>query len=190
MWSESLQKLRGAEVCGAVRYANPRAGMTVEALTDREGKEANTSQEKEGMLRRESFPPNDDDQYYELPHAGSVHKCVTEQTVERALFSQLVKMALGPDKLSFGAIRLLWKWDIESIVRLTMAAIDSGRHPLVWKRAGSVVIRKPGKDDSTQPKAYCSKWLLSCMGKVVDKVVAELLSDEADRRGLLSDGQF
>jgi hypothetical protein len=28
------------------------------------------------------------------------------------------------------------------------------------------------------------------MGKVVEKVVAELLSDEAERRGLLSDGQF
>jgi hypothetical protein len=28
------------------------------------------------------------------------------------------------------------------------------------------------------------------MGKVVEKVVAEMLSEEADRRGLLSDGQF
>jgi hypothetical protein len=28
------------------------------------------------------------------------------------------------------------------------------------------------------------------MGKVVEKVVAELLSDEAERRALLSDSQF
>ena len=48
----------------AARYANPRAGMTVEAFTDREGKQANTSMEKEEMLRHESFPPNDGDQYY------------------------------------------------------------------------------------------------------------------------------
>jgi len=52
IWSEYLQNLRGAEVSRAARYANPRAGMTVEALTDREGQQANTSQEKEGMLRR------------------------------------------------------------------------------------------------------------------------------------------
>jgi len=32
--------------------------------------------------------------------------------------------------------------------------------------------------------------MLSCMGKVVEKVVTELLSDEAERRALLSDGQF
>jgi len=190
MWSEYFQNLRGAEVWRAVRYVNPRAGMTVEALTDREGKQANTSQEKEEMLRCESFPPNDDNQYYELPPAGSAHTCGTEQTVERSLFSQSVKKAPGPDKLSYGAIRLLWKWDKERIVRLTKAAIGKGRHPSVWKRASGVVIRKPGKDDYTQLKAYHSISLLSCMGKVVEKVVAELLSDEAERRGLLSDRQF
>jgi len=53
-----------------------------------------------------------------------------------------------------------------------------------------VVIRKPGKDDYTKLKAYRSISLLSCMGKVVEKVAAELLSEEAQRRGQLSDRQF
>jgi len=75
-------------------------------------------------------------------------------------------------------------------MRLTKAAIRTGRHPAVWNRASGVVIRKHGKDDYPQLKAYRSLSLLSCMGKVVEKVVAELLSDEADRRGLLSDRQF
>jgi len=43
MWGDYLQNLRGAEVWRAARYVNPRAGMTVEALTDRDGKQANTS---------------------------------------------------------------------------------------------------------------------------------------------------
>jgi len=50
----------------------------VEALTDREGKHAKTATEKEEMLRRESIPPNDNDQYYELPPAGSAHMRITE----------------------------------------------------------------------------------------------------------------
>ena len=149
--------------------------MTVEALTDRQGKQANTSLEKEEMLRREFFPLNDDDQYYELPPAGSAHTRVTEQAVERALFSHSVKKAPGPDKLSFGAIRLLWKWDKERIVRLTRAAVHTGRHPLLWKRASGMVIRKPSKDDYTQLKAYRSISLLSCVGTVVERVVTELL---------------
>jgi hypothetical protein len=57
--------------------------MTVEALTDRDGKQANTSLKKEEMVRHESFPPNDGDLYYELPPVGSSHTHVTEQAVER-----------------------------------------------------------------------------------------------------------
>jgi hypothetical protein len=106
------------------------------------------------------------------------------------LYSQSVKKAPGPDKLSFGAVRLLWKWEKERIVDLAKATIRTGRDPAVWKQASGVVIRKPGKNNYTKLKAYRTISVLSCMGNVVAKVVAELLSVEAERRGLLSDGQF
>jgi len=111
MWSDYLQNLRGGEVWRAAKYVDPQAGATVEAVTDREEQQANTAIDKEEMLRLESFPLNDDDQYYELPPAGSAHTKVTEKAVERALYSQSGKKAPGPDKLSFGAVRVLWKWD-------------------------------------------------------------------------------
>ena len=79
----------------------------MEVLTDREGMQANTIAEKETMLRGESFPPDNGDQYYELPPAGPAHKPITEQSVEGALSSQSVMKTPGPDKLSFGAVRLL-----------------------------------------------------------------------------------
>jgi len=72
----------------AAKFTNPRAGATVEALTDREGKHLNTIAEKEEMLRGEPFPLNDGDQYYKLPTAGQAHERVPEQSVERALVSQ------------------------------------------------------------------------------------------------------
>jgi len=162
----------------------------VEALTDREGIQANTIAEKEKMVRGESFPMNDGDQYYELPPAGQAPERIIKQLVEPALFSQSVKKAPGPNKLSFGAIRLLWRWSKTRIVELTKAAVRTGRHPTVWKRRSGVVIRKPGKEDYKKLKLYQMMSLLSCMGKVVKKVVAELLSDEAQRRALLSDSQF
>jgi hypothetical protein len=56
-----FQHIVGAEVWSAARYVNPLAGLTVEALTDGEAKQANTALEKEGMLRDESFPPNNGD---------------------------------------------------------------------------------------------------------------------------------
>jgi len=105
--------------------------MTREALTHREAKQANTAMEKEEMLRCESFPLNNDDQYYELSRAESAHKRVTKKAVEPALFSQSVKKARGPDKLSFGAIWLLWRWITQRMMGLTKAAIRTGRHPAV-----------------------------------------------------------
>jgi len=77
--------------------------------------------------------------------------------------------APGPDKLSFGAIWLLWKWDKERIVRLMRTAIRTGRHPAVLKQASGVVIRKPGKDAYTKLKAYNCRSLRSCMGKVAEE---------------------
>jgi len=132
------------------------------------------------MLRCESFPPNNDDQHSELPPAGSARRGVTEQAVERALFPQSVKKAPGPDKLSFGAIQLPWRWDELRIMGLTNKAGRMGSHPAVCMRASGVVIRMPGKNDHTKLKAYRSISLLSCMGKVVEKVVAELLTEEAE----------
>jgi hypothetical protein len=190
LWGDYLQNLMGAEVLTAARYANARAGTAVVALTDRDNKQANTWLEKEEMLRYKSFPPNDGDQYYELPPAGSAHTRVTEQAVERASFSQSVKKAQEPDKLSFAGKWLLWALDKERIVRLTRAAIRTGRHSAVWKLARGLVIRKPGKDNYTMLKAYHFKSLLRCMGKVVEKVATELLSEKADWWWLLSDGQF
>jgi len=74
-------------------------------------------------------------------------------------------------------------------MELAKAVIRMGPQPAVWKRASGVVSCKPGKHDCTKHKVYRCIALLSSMGKVVEKVVAGLLAEEAERRGLLSDDQ-
>jgi len=61
MLSEYLLELRGGEVWRRAKFTNPQAGATVEALTDREGKQAYTMAEKEKMLKEESLSMNDGD---------------------------------------------------------------------------------------------------------------------------------
>jgi hypothetical protein len=53
-----------------------------------------------------------------------------------------------------------------------------------------VVIRKPGKDDYMKLKAYRPILLRGSKGNVVEKVGAELISNQAKKRGLPRDGQF
>jgi len=146
----TYQKAIGSILYAALDTRPDITNATVEALTDREGKQASTIAEKPEMLRGESFPLNDGEQYYELPPAGQALERITKQSVERALFSQSVKKAPGPDKLSFGAIRLLWMWNRTRIVGLKKAAVQTGCYSAVWKRVSGVVIRKPGKEDYTK----------------------------------------
>ena len=62
----------------------------------------------------------------------------------------------------------------------------TGRHAGWWKLESGVVIREPGM----RLKAYRSISLPTCMGNVVEKLVAQLLDQVAERRGLLRDGQY
>jgi hypothetical protein len=97
----------------------------VEALTDSDGKQANTISEKEEMLRQESFPQNEHNQYFEMPPAGHAHQSVAEEVVKEDLFAQSVGKARGPDRLSQGAVHLLWQWEKKRIVELAKAVIRS-----------------------------------------------------------------
>jgi len=53
-----------------------------------------------------------------------------------------------------------------------------------------VVILKPNKPDYGVAKAYRVLTLLNCLGKVVEKVAANAIAEECERRMLLHDGQF
>jgi hypothetical protein len=75
-------------------------------------------------------------------------------------------------------IRLLWDWDPAQITALVRASIRLGAHSKSWKVANGVTIPKPGKDDYTKVKGYRVISLLKCLGKVVEKVVATMLSDQ------------
>jgi hypothetical protein len=47
-----------------------------------------------------------------------------------------------------------------------------GYHPYTWKTARGILLRKQGKPTYTIAKVYRIISLLSCFGKVVEKVVA------------------
>jgi len=64
-----------------------------------------------------------------------------------------------------------------------------GIHPRAWKEEKGVFIPKLNKPDYGVAKAYRVITLLNCQGKVVEKVAANAIADECERRRLLHDGQ-
>ena len=100
-WNDALNNLKGDEVWRAMKFANPRAGATLQALTNTDGNQANTITEIEEILRRVSFSPNQQNKYLEQLLAGPAHPSVTVHTVKQALFSQCIGKVPGLGKLSF-----------------------------------------------------------------------------------------
>jgi len=85
---------------------------------------------------------------------------------------------------------MLWKWDPERVYQLVRAVIRTGHTPDDWKIARGVCIPKPGKSDYSKAKAYRVISLLSTMSKLVEKVVANKLSELAEQEQWFHRGQF
>ena len=65
-----------------------------------------------------------------------------------------------------------------------------GYHPVQWRQAVAVALRKPNKADYSQPQAYCLITLLECLGKLLEKIVAKRLSYMVGRHKLILGTQF
>lgn len=175
----------------ALRYTNPKTTGTTPTLRNSEGRTAATIEEKERLVLEHAFPTAPGErQQWNPPPSGNMHKTVDERTVRRALFSQAVKKAPGADRLNFRALRLLWKWDSPRIVALTRQCFRLGTHPPAWKIAKGILLRKANKADYTLVRAYRVISLLNCMGKIVEKVAAEAISEFCEATGALYRGQM
>jgi hypothetical protein len=74
---------------------------------------------------------------------------------------------------------------LPSLHILFNACLQQGYCPRHFKETTTVVLRKEGKDDYSQPKAYRPIALLNTLGKVMEAIVANLLAYLADTYDLL-----
>ncbi len=73
----------------------------------------------------------------------------------------------------------------QASARSSTHACNIGYCPTHFKEAITVALRKPGKDDYTQPKSYRPIALLNTLGKALEAIVADRLAYLADTYGLL-----
>src|SRR6267378_4077628 len=176
----------------ALRYASPRTMCTTPALKGLLGRVAVSTEEKEALIREDMFPPRPGGGAQPYVPPGTAHQHVGEAQVYDALFTQAVQKAPGIDRLNFRAMRLLWRWDSVRVVGLARQCIRLGVHPLAWKTARGILLQKPGKPPSeySKTKGYRVISLLSCLGKVVEKVAAEAISRYCGAKGILHSSQM
>lgn len=164
-------------------------------LTRQDGTVATSSREKAQLLAtlfaekmRVSNP--------QLPPPCLVQQCeetvtkveVTCSQVKRLLKELDTKKATGPDDIS---PQILKRCASELCVPLTTvfsACIRENTWPLVWKEARVVPVHK--RSSRSDPKNYRPISLLSVVGKVFERVVADVVCHHLSDNYLLSDQQF
>lgn len=98
--------------------------------------------------------------------------------------------APGPDKIPSKVLQLGGDPLAQCIVSIANACLGSGKFPTRWKVARSVVLKKAGKPDYSNPAAYRPIALLNTLSKTVEAMLANRLRDYVETNHLLHPGHF
>jgi len=98
--------------------------------------------------------------------------------------------APGPDKINQEIVQQAYKASPKTFYRLYSMLLEIGHHPKCWKQATGAILKKPGKPDDSDPKAYRVISLLSCLGKVLERIIARRLGYLAETTTLLNKSQI
>ena len=158
-------------------------------LVKANGELAHQPEEKAELLRQTFFPPPaladlSDIEGYEYPPSIECPD-ITMPEIEKAVRTSARNKAPGADGITNGILHETIDILLPRLHKLFNACLQLGYCPRHFKETVTVVLRKPGKDDYTQPKSYRPIALLSTLGKALEAVIANRLAYLADVHGLL-----
>ena len=120
--------------------------------------------------------PGDDD-----PLVGQIH---VEEILEN-LKKCKNKSAPGEDTITYQMLKKVPKNILAILSSIFTTCLRIGYFPDNWKKASVSMLPKPGKD-STIVKNYRPISLISCVGKVFERIIANRLSSYMERKKLFS----
>jgi ribonuclease HI len=175
-----------------VKWAKNRHNTTpacTPALVKQDGTLAQRAEEKVETLRQSFFPPphqadlSDIDGYHYPPAIECPD--ITLREIERAVRKASPNKAPGTDGIPNIILHQTTGILLPHLHKLFNACLNVGYFPAHFREAITVVLRKPGKDDYTQPKSYRPIALLNTLGKALEAILATRLTYLADTHDLL-----
>ncbi|CAF1527231.1 unnamed protein product [Adineta ricciae] len=101
---------------------------------------------------------------------------------------QLRNSSTGPDNIHNRCLKNYSKLLIQHITKLYNAILKLGYIPAMWKKANIILLLKP-KKDKKHPSSYRPISLLSCIGKLLEKIIKQRLMLQLKRRNILPQHQ-
>ncbi|KAF8628638.1 hypothetical protein AX15_003772 [Amanita polypyramis BW_CC] len=117
---------------------------------------------------------------------------ISSYEITEAIKTTTNTSAPGYSNISWKHLKMLLRDDefLTAITTLFNDILDEGQWPSEFKIANTVVIPKPKREDYSKPKIFRPIALLDCVGKLLSKVLASRLQDEALKYDLLHPLQF
>ncbi len=112
---------------------------------------------------------------------------ITENEVKQHI-KQLRNSSTGPDNIYNRCLKNYTVSLIKHLTKLFNQVLSVGYIPNDWKKAYIILLLKPNKDKQ-QPSSYRPISLLSCLGKLLEKIIKERLMLVLERRNILPTNQ-
>jgi len=110
---------------------------------------------------------------------------ITEREVHQAILETPPMKSTGPDGIINKILHLASQQITPHLTRVFNQSLLLGYCPSHFRESLTVVLRKPGKDDYTIPKAYRPIALWNTIGKIIDAIIARRLSYLVETHQLL-----
>ena len=115
---------------------------------------------------------------------------LTIEEIERRVFAASSWKAPGDDGLPAMVWKQIWPVVKDRVLLLFQTSLEEGSLPTQWRNAKIIPLKKPNKRDYTAAKAWRPISLLSTLGKTLESVVAERISNAVETFGLLPTNHF
>jgi len=114
-------------------------------------------------------------------------KLITEKEVKYHI-RQLRNSSTGPDNIHNRCLKNYTELLVQHLTKLFNIILKQGYIPKMWKKANIILLLKP-KKDKQHPSSYRPISLLSCLGKLMEKIMKQRLLLELERRNILPQHQ-
>lgn len=102
----------------------------------------------------------------------------------KLIIKHLPNSSSGPDNIHNRCLKNHTELLLQHLTKLFNVILDFGYIPNMWKQANIILLLKP-KKDKQQPSSYRPISLLSCLGKLLEKIIKQRLTLEVERRNIL-----
>lgn len=110
---------------------------------------------------------------------------ITEKEIEDAIRAASPLKAPGPDGITNKALQAGMPQLTAHMLRIFNQSLKLSYCPAHFRGSLTAVLRKPGKDNYTKPKAYRPIALLNTLGKIMDAIIAQRLNYLVETHQLL-----